>query len=207
MKSIAEQVFKGKGAVTAVEYLGYLGLYRVTINESNYMHITPDMKYAFVGDVIDISKGQSILYTPKPANFSALPLQDSIVKGNGPYKVAVFFDMKCPYCHKLYQELAELKDVTMYVYLVAFLGPESRSMAEAILSSEDRTKTLDDVVIRKAALPSGAPGDASILERNYKLAKSLNIRSTPTLIYSDGSVSVGYQPAGKIQPILASKGK
>lgn len=52
-----------------------------------------------------------------------------VVKGAGDKKLAVFMDPFCTYCKKLSKEtLANMNNITIYVYLWPILGEESEEM-------------------------------------------------------------------------------
>lgn len=207
VKRAAQGMLSPKFKIESVQYVKELNMYRIAVN-GGYMHMTQDMRYAFIGDVVDVKKGKSIINSPGNIAFEKLPLGDAIKRGNGKLKVALFIDMKCGYCHKLYTELSKEKDITMYVFLVPFMGAESKTMAEQIWLADNPAAALDDVIIDSKQVQTQKTGDVSFLERNYKLAKSLNIRSTPTLFFTDGSSSIGYQQVDKLRTriIASSKG-
>ena len=117
----------------------------------------------------------------RQVNFATLPLQDAVkmVKGDGSRLLAVFSDPRCPYCKALDEELAKLDNVTVYTFLLPWLGPESRPAAEALWAD---------------AVPDRA-NDTTVLDRNLKLASQLGLRGTPMLIASDGRVSEGARSA------------
>lgn len=175
-----------------------LQMYRVKVN-NNYLFVTPNMKYAFIGDIVNVQTMRSILYSPKDTNFSALPAQDAIKMGNGPKSIALFMDVKCPHCRKQFQDLSQNRDVTTYVYL--YPG------ADSVWCSPDRMRALGEVLGGDTPKAAAGKCDTSAMDRNLKLARSLNIRSTPTMIYSDGSNSVGYIPPDRLRDVLAAKGK
>ena len=114
-------------------------------------------------------------------NFATLPLEDAVktVNGVGSRVLAVFSDPRCPYCNALDEELAKLDNVTVYTFLLPWLGPESRPAAAALWAK---------------AVPDRA-NDTTALDRNLKLASQLGLRGTPMLIASDGRVSEGARSA------------
>ena len=74
------------------------------------------------------------LLKDQPIDFDALPLKDAftIVRGNGKRKLAVFEDPNCGYCKRFERDLAGLKDVTIYTFLMPIpsLHPEARGKAK-----------------------------------------------------------------------------
>ena len=67
----------------------------------------------------------------------ALPFGDAIktVRGRGARTLVVFSDPGCPYCKQLEAEIAKLKDVTIYTFLLGFQGAETPA---AIWCAADR---------------------------------------------------------------------
>ena len=117
----------------------------------------------------------------RQVSFATLPLRDAVkvVKGDGSRLLAVFSDPRCPYCKALDEELAKLDNITVYTFLLPWLGPESRPAAEALWAD---------------AVPDRA-NDTTVLDRNLKLASQLGLRGTPMLIAGDGRVSEGARSA------------
>ena len=81
------------------------------------------------------------------------------------------------------------------------------SKAEQIWFAANPAAALDDAIINNNSVKTQNTGDGSFLERNYKLAKSLNIRSTPTIFFMDGSSSTGYQPVDKLRGRIVAASK
>lgn len=136
-----------------------------------------------------------------------LPLADAIktVRGDGKRTMIVFSDPACPYCKRLETELDKLADVTIYTFLVPFLGT---ALPIAIWCAADRqaawhqTMTQgDQSVLATSTSPRSC---AHPLDRNLSLAKRLNVRGTPTILYADGHRSDGYTDAAEIEAHLVS---
>lgn len=198
-KTSAGQVLNN-AKIDAFMYDDKFNMYRIEI-QGNILFMTPDMKYVFVGDVIDTATKKSIINTPVKVDFSSLPLQDAIKVGSGPHKIALFMSMKCPHCHKLYKEMVQNKALSIYV----FLYPAN---AQGIWCASDKENALYDAVVNgKDPKPIAQKCDLSALQRNVEFARSKKIRSTPTLIYGDGDSTVGYIPQSKLNEIIATKGK
>jgi thiol:disulfide interchange protein DsbC len=64
-----------------------------------------------------------------PAAVDKLPLADAIktVQGTGARMLYVFSDPACQFCRRLEPELAKLPDVTIYTFVVPFLGQIGRA--------------------------------------------------------------------------------
>ena len=145
------------------------GVYEVVMGQ-NVAYVGGDGRHFLFGHLFDMRTQQDLTAaklaqrdeTPAEArqvNFATLPLQDAVkmVKGDGSRLLAVFSDPRCPYCKALDEELAKLDNVTVYTFLLPWLGPESRPAAEALWAD---------------AVPDRA-NDTTVLDRNLKLASSL----------------------------------
>jgi len=141
---------------------------------------------------------------PQPIAFDRLPLQDAIrtVRGNGARKLAIVSDPACPYCRQLEAELATIDNITIYTFLVPFLG-EARPIA--IWCAADREAAWRDWMRQgdTSHQHSGAPCTHPIA-RNVALARSFGIQGTPTLIWADGERTAGFIDRAAIESRLAA---
>ncbi len=127
-------------------------------------------------------------------SFANLPLKDAMVwkRGNGERKLAVFADPNCGYCKRLERTLQELKDVTVYTFLLPILGPDSQAKSKAIWCAKDNTNVWLDWMLRNKQPPAAAAQcDDGALRRNRDFANQYNIRGTPALLFQDGSRAPG----------------
>jgi thiol:disulfide interchange protein DsbC len=135
---------------------------------------------------------------------TAWPLADALktVRGDGSRPLYVFSDPACGFCRRLEGELARLDDVTVYTFVVPFLGD---ALPARILCAADREAAWTDVMRsgESRRLPPAADC-AHPLERNRILARQLNVAGTPTLIFADGRRISGYAPAAQIDAALAA---
>ena len=167
------------------------GVYEVVMGQ-NVAYVGGDGRHFLFGHLFDMRTQQDLTAAklaqsdetpvePRQVSFATLPLQDAVktVKGDGSRLLAVFSDPRCPYCQALDEELAKLDNVTVYTFLLPWLGPESRPAAEAIWAG---------------AMPDRAK-DTTVLDRNLTLASHLGLRGTPMLIAGDGRVSEGARGA------------
>lgn len=136
--------------------------------------------------------------------FEQLPLNDAIksVRGAGQRRVAVFSDPNCPYCKQLEAELASLDNITVYTFLLPFLG-ETKPIA--VWCAADRAATWRRLMLDgdDSLLDTGAACDHPI-GRNLALARQLGIQGTPTLIWADGTRSEGFVGRTVIESRLAA---
>jgi len=139
-----------------------------------------------------------------PIRFEQLPLSDAIktVRGAGQRRVAAFSDPNCPYCKQLEAELASLDNITVYTFLLPFLG-ETRPIA--VWCAADRVAAWRRLMLDgdDRLLDTGA-ACAHPIGRNLALARQLGVQGTPTLIWADGTRSEGFIGRVVIESRLAA---
>ena len=135
--------------------------------------------------------------------FDSLPLQQSfkVVRGNGKRKLAYFTDPNCPYCKRLEQELVNLKDVTLHVFLFPVLSNDSVEKARAVWCSKDRAKAWLDLMLKDVA-PKPAGNCDTPFESLIQYGQDKGIRGTPTLVFADGSRVPGTLPASDLSKLM-----
>ena len=122
------------------------GITEVVMGE-NVAYVDATGRYFLFGHLYDMQAGRDL--TAEKAelgsriDFSTLPLKDAIVnvQGTGRRKLAVFSDPDCPFCKRLAPDLAMLKDVTIYTFLMPLeeLHPDARNKALAVWCAKDRS--------------------------------------------------------------------
>jgi len=142
--------------------------------------------------------------TASPIRFEQLPLSDAIktVHGTGQRRVAVFSDPSCPYCKQLEAELASLDNITIYTFLLPFLG-ETKPIA--IWCAADRAAAWRRLMLDSDnSLLNTATACDHPIGRNLALARQLGVQGTPTLIWADGTRSEGFVGRTLIESRLAA---
>ena len=140
----------------------------------------------------------------KPIDVSTLPVSDALkfVHGQGSRSVFVFSDPACGFCRRLEPELAKLQDVTVYTFVLPFLG---RELPQAVMCSPDPAKAWLAVVRDGETLSSSQQTACeSPLDRNRDLARRLGVNGTPTIFYSDGTRTSGYAPLAEVERRIAA---
>lgn len=141
-------------------------------------------------------------------DFASLPLKDAIVwkNGNGKRKIAVFADPNCGYCKRLEKDLVNVKDVTVYTFVLPILGGDSPEKSKSIWCAKDNTTVWRNWMI-DGTLPARVMGqcDASAIDRNSALARKHRITGTPAIVFEDGSRAPGAIPAAEIEKRMAGK--
>ena len=144
-------------------------------------------------------------------DFAALPLKDAIAwkQGTGARKLVVFADPNCGYCKKFESEMQQVKNITVYTFLLPILGADSTEKSRNIWCAKDSSAAWRDWMIKGEAAPRvmGAC-DASVLQRNLALAKKYRVNGTPALVFEDGKRVPGAMAPADVekQLLVASKG-
>lgn len=122
-------------------------------------------------------------------DFATLPMKDAIVwkTGTGARKIAVFADPNCGYCKKFEREVQQLKDVTIYTFLLPILGPDSTEKANNIWCAKDSTKAWRDWMLN-GTIPVRSMGqcDTAALQRNTAMGRKYKVNGTPALVFENG---------------------
>ena len=143
-------------------------------------------------------------------SWDRLPLKDGITirQGTGARKLAVFVDPNCGYCRRFERDLATVKDVTVHVFLIPILGPDSVAKARDIWCARDpavawRRYMLEGVQASKAA----ASCNVDALDRNLAFSRTYRINGTPAVFFEDGTRRPGAIPAEQIEASLVAATK
>jgi thiol:disulfide interchange protein DsbC len=165
--------------------------------------------YLIAGNVIDMRTKENLTQarTDKLTSIAwkDLPLQDAIkiVKGKGTRQVAMFEDPNCGYCRLIHQHFTKVDDVTMYVFLLPILSPDSGEKSKQIWCSADRGKAWLDWMLEKK-LPTGDGKCATPNDRVTELGRKYKVTGTPTIVFTDGQRVPGAIPPEQIEKRLAS---
>ncbi len=143
-------------------------------------------------------------------SFDKLPLKDAIVikQGNGSRKMAVFGDPNCGYCKRFERDLASIKDVTIYTFLIPILGPDSTTKARDLWCAKDMAKSWRAWMI-DGAVPTRPSGncDSAAIDRNLAFARAHRINGTPAVIFEDGTRKPGAIPLAAVESLLLAVAK
>lgn len=205
-KNLAERL-PDMPAIEEISKTPFPGLWEVRVTGNRLLYTDDNGSYLMLGPIIDTKTRTNLteerLDKLNAVAFKELPFKDAfkIVKGKGSRQVAAFEDPNCGYCKKLHQELAKLDDVTVHVFLIPVLGPDSLEKARRIWCAKDRAKVYSSWMVSQQP-PEAAQCDAAAIERNSRLAARHGINGTPTLIFANDTRVPGYIPAERFEALL-----
>ena len=190
--------------IVKTPYLG--GLYEIYAGGQLFYSDEKGSAFFVGGSLID---GKTMRNVTAEQQVALLPLQDAIKRvngngGGGKRTLITFEDPNCGYCKKLTKDLVNLKDATVYTFLVPMLSEDSLVKSKKIWCSADRLKAFDDWMVNNKP-PTGSGNCANPLERNSKLAQSLGVSGTPALFFQNGERVPGYMPLDKIEKLLKER--
>jgi thiol:disulfide interchange protein DsbC len=209
-KTLAER-FANLPKIDEVRPTPMAGVWEVRIG-TDIMYSDAKGTYLLQGAMIDTATRRNLTEERvdklTAIDFASLPLKDAIVwkNGNGKRKIAVFADPNCGYCKRLEKDLVNVKDVTVYNFLIPILGGDSPDKARSIWCAKDNTAAWRGWMI-DGNTPARVMGqcDSSAIERNSALAKKYKVTGTPAIVFEDGTRAPGAIPAAEIEKRMAAK--
>ncbi|ALT76164.1 MAG: DsbC family protein [Burkholderiaceae bacterium] len=211
-KALAERL-TGLPKIEEVRQSPMAGLWEVRIgNELRYTDASGS--FWIEGELIDLKSRKNLteerLAKINAIDFASLPLKDAIVwkSGNGKRRIAVFADPNCGYCKRFERSLQDVKDVTVYTFLIPILGGDSAEKSRSIWCAKDSSSSWQSWMLdgKAPVKPMGACDDAAI-ERNLALSRRHHVNGTPAIIFEDGSRAPGAISADQLEKRLQSVGK
>ncbi|MHA3103641.1 DsbC family protein [Acinetobacter sp. ANC 3791] len=179
--------------------------------DGEIVYTNDEGRYFFIGNLVDL-KNQVNLTEQRQQELTkidikTLPLNQAIkhVKGNGKRVLYIFSDPDCPYCHALEEELKQVDNVTVYLFLYPLtnLHPNAEAMAQKIWCSKDKYAAWEGYVLDRKQ-PGDKASCATPIQKNLELGKKLRIDGTPTFFLKDGQRISGARSADDINKLLDS---
>ncbi|MES9843875.1 MAG: DsbC family protein [Candidatus Sedimenticola sp. 6PFRAG5] len=190
------------------------GLYKV-INNGRILYVTPDLKYAVNGSIIDLesrtditARDQGIL---SMAEINAIGSEKMVVfpakDKSSKREITVFTDTSCPFCAKLHNEVPALNEagitVRYMLYPRAGIGSDAYKVLQSVWCAENQQQAMTDAKAGKT-IPEKSCDNP--IEEHLALGGKVGLRGTP-LVFMDSGIKVsGYRPADAlIQSINSTK--
>lgn len=193
------------------------GLWEIRIgNEVRYTD--PTGSFLIEGELIDLKAKKNLteerITQLNRVDFASLPFKDAVMwkNGTGKRRIAVFADPNCGYCKRFEKGLQEMKDVTVYTFLIPILGGDSPEKTKAIWCSKDNANAWLSWMLKgeQPAKPAAACDDAAI-ERNLALSRKIHVNGTPAILLEDGNRIPGavgpVELEKRLQALAAPAGK
>jgi len=137
--------------------------------------------------------------------FEQLPLEQAVKvqRGNGKRVMAMFSDPYCPACRQFEKALAQIDDVTIYVFMYPVIRPQNADHSRAVWCSADRAKAwLELAAAAKPKVPEAAPTCANPVDKLLETGQKLGVNSTPTLFLANGERVSGGLSADDLKDLL-----
>lgn len=188
------------------------GVFEVRYGGTDIIYSDATGEHIFVGGSLIETKTRTDLTEQRiekltAIDFGKLPLKDAIAirQGSGARKLVVFADPNCGYCKRFERDLASLKDVTIYTFLLPILGPDSTAKSRDIWCAKDPAKAWRAWMIDGQAAPTaGDRCDSAALERNSALGRRHKINGTPAVVFEDGTRRPGAMPLEAVERALVA---
>ncbi len=181
------------------------GLYEVRYRSPQgvqVIYVDATGNYVIQGKIYDLRSERDLteerLRKLNAIKFESLPLDLAvkIQRGNGKRVLAMFSDPYCPACRQFERALAQIDNVTIYVFMYPVIRPENTDHSRMVWCAPDRAKAwLELAAAAKPKVPNAGTACGDPVDKVLKLGRSLAVNSTPTLILANGErVSGGLSP-------------
>jgi thiol:disulfide interchange protein DsbC len=184
------------------------GLYEVT-SDGDIYYVDEQANYLIQGQIVDTRTKQNLTQAKldklNAIDFASLPLKDAIVwkSGTGKHRMAIFADPNCGFCKRFEHTLQDVKDVTVYTFMIPILGGDSPQKAHDIWCSKDRTSTWRNWMLNGVPIQrSMGPCDTSALDRNLAMARRYHVDATPNVVFESGFRAPGALPEEEVEKHL-----
>ena len=194
--------------VESVRKIPYGNLFEVT-SGGEIFYTDDKVSYILLGSLIDTKSKVNVtelrLRQVNAIKFADLPLDSAvkIVRGNGLRRVAIFEDPNCGYCKRFERDLQGISDITVYIFLLPILAPDSVDKSKAVWCAPDRGQAWLDLML-KGTLPGGDGKCNTPIDKVLALGREKKIQGTPTIIFEDGERVPGAMPIAQFEKKLSS---
>jgi len=208
-KALAERI-PNFPPINAVTPTPVPGIWEVRYAGTEILYTDAAGDHIFVEGVLLATEGmvnltQASLDKATAIDFAKLPLKDALVfkQGTGARRMAVFADPNCGFCRRFERDIANLKDVTIYTFLIPILGSDSLEKSRDVWCAKDPATTWRSLMVDGVAAPKApARCDSRALERNLAFAREHRINSTPAAVFENGVRRPGALPMAAVEQLL-----
>jgi thiol:disulfide interchange protein DsbC len=210
-KALAERIpsFPKIDAITATPVPG---IFEVRFGGSEILYSDATGDHLFVNGTLLSTRTmtnltQESLDRALAIDFARLPLKDSITirQGKGERRLAVFVDPNCGFCRRFERDVAGVENVTIHVFLMPILGPESAARSRDIWCAADPAKAWRAWMLDQTAPPKAPQRcDSEAVDRTMAFSRQYAINQTPVVLFEDGTRRPGALPARTVEQLLAA---
>ena len=191
------------------------GLYEVRFRSPNGMqviYVDATGAYVIQGNILDLRRERDLteerLRKLNAIKFESLPLDLAVKvqRGNGKRVLAMFSDPYCPACRQFERVLAQIDNLTVYVFMYPVIRPENADHSRRVWCSPDRAKAwLDLAAAPTPKVPNAPITCADPVDKVLQLGRTLGVNSTPTLILANGERVTGGLSAADLKELLEQR--
>jgi thiol:disulfide interchange protein DsbC len=196
VRKAVSNILREDGSITSMQKVPYGNLYEVVLSNGDLVYVDDKGTFLLSGSLIDLKNKKNITAAREAelsrVNVAELPLSQAIkqVRGTGKRTLITFEDANCGYCKKLAKDLKEVKDATIYTFMIPILSPDSLDKGRNIWCAKDRASAWNDWMV-DGKTPPDARCDSPV-QKNGEMARKYRITGTPTMFLADGSRIGGY---------------
>jgi thiol:disulfide interchange protein DsbC len=191
----------GGAKIEGVQPAPVAGLWEVRVRTDRGLRILytdPAAGYVIDGSIHDMRTNRDLteerLRKLNAIKFDTLPLDLAVKvqRGNGKRVLAMFSDPYCPACRQFERVLAQMDDITIYVFMYPVIRPENVDHSRAVWCSPDRAKAwLELAAAPRPKVPDAPPSCANPVDKVVDFGQKLGVNSTPTLFFANGERMAG----------------
>jgi thiol:disulfide interchange protein DsbC len=188
------------------------GLYEVRYRSAEGMQVVytdAAASYIIVGTIYESQSSRNLteerMRKLNAIKFDSLPLDLAVKvqRGNGKRVMAMFSDPYCPACRQFERSLAQIDNVTIYIFMYPVIRPENTEHSRMVWCAPDRAKAwLELAAAPKPKVPDAAASCGDPVDKVLKLGRGLGVNSTPTLILANGERVTGGLSAPDLKDLL-----
>lgn len=207
-KNLGERI-SGLSAIDEVRETPMPGLFEVRVGH-DLLYTDAQGNFLIQGALMDTQQRKNLteerLAKLTAIAFDDLPLAQSftIVRGDGSRQLAVFEDPNCGYCKRFEKDMLNVDNVTVHMFLIPILGPDSVKKTNQLWCSADQLKAWQDWMLKDIAPKGDGNCNTDALQANLEFARQHKITGTPTLVFADGQRVPGAIGAAQVEQYLQS---